>query len=201
MPPPSDTPSTTTTTTTPSTSAVEVSPPPPPQSTNNSPSQSNPQGKEKQKEKPSKPRPTTSCSLCRIRKVKCNRQTPCSTCIARKTAHECTYTTTSAEREAIAAAETIAELRGLRDELRSRVVKTNTNNNLKYNDVNEMGDYHLPGTDMGMGGDVGVDSGRLRALEAFYAVLRDGEGSEVREVVGRVRAGLAVEEVVRGLRV
>ncbi|KAL6231263.1 hypothetical protein BDW75DRAFT_233750 [Aspergillus navahoensis] len=136
--------------------------------------------KDKYKDKLSKPRPVTSCSACRIRKVKCNRASPCSACINRKTPSECTYASTNEDREAIAAAETITELRGLRNELQEKLAKATSG--IVFD---------------GEGGD----DDEVGALEAVYAVLKGGSADLVSEVVGRIRAGEEVGGVLAGLGV
>ncbi|KAL4786275.1 hypothetical protein BJX76DRAFT_355346 [Aspergillus varians] len=138
---------------------------------------------EKDTDKPSKPRPITSCAACRVRKVKCNRASPCSACISRKTVSECTYATTSAEREAIAQADLIAELRMTRNRMESQLGKVGA------------GSDSGGGGGMYGGGYEGGD-GEEEALEAVYAVLRGGSVDLVREVVGRIRRGQGVESVL-----
>ncbi|KAL4758498.1 Zn(II)2Cys6 transcription factor domain-containing protein [Aspergillus foveolatus] len=134
----------------------------------------------KDKDKLSKPRPVTSCSACRIRKVKCNRASPCSACISRKTPSECTYASTVEDREAIAAAETIAELRGIRSELQEKLAKATAGKVLD-------------------GG--GEDDEEAEALEAVYAIVKGGSVDLISEVVGRIRAGEEVGGVLAGLGV
>ncbi|KAL4980915.1 hypothetical protein BDW66DRAFT_1080 [Aspergillus desertorum] len=136
-------------------------------------------GKAGDKDKLSKPRPVTSCSACRARKVKCNRASPCSACISRKTPSECTYAGTVEDREAIAAAETITELRGLRSELQEKLATA------------------APGTFLEGTGE----EDEAEALEAVYAVLRRGSVDLVSEIVGRIRAGEEVGGVLAGLGV
>ncbi|KAL4771607.1 hypothetical protein BDW60DRAFT_189528 [Aspergillus nidulans var. acristatus] len=132
------------------------------------------------KDKLSKPRPVTSCSACRIRKVKCNRASPCSACISRKTPSECTYASTVEDREAIAAAETITELRGLRNELQEKLAKA------------------AAGKVLDGGGE---DEEEAEALEAVYAILKGGSVDLISEVVGRIRAGEEVGGVLAELGV
>ncbi|KAL4984264.1 hypothetical protein BDW68DRAFT_193739 [Aspergillus falconensis] len=136
--------------------------------------------RDKDRDKLSKPRPVTSCSACRIRKVKCNRASPCSACVSRKTPSECTYASTVEDREAIAAAETIAELRGLRSELQEKLARA------------------ASGTVLDRAGE---EEDEAEALEAVYAVLRAGSVDLVSEVVGRIRAGEEVGGVLAGLGV
>ncbi|KAL4900683.1 hypothetical protein BDW74DRAFT_182519 [Aspergillus multicolor] len=140
-----------------------------------------------EKDKPSKPRPVTSCAACRMRKVKCNRASPCSACIARKTPSECTYASTSEDREAIAAADAIAELRALRGELQEKLARSSF-----------AASGAVPGAGIVFDRDGGVDedSDEQEALEAVYAVLRGGSVELVREVVERIRAGEEVESVL-----
>ncbi|KAL4806360.1 hypothetical protein BDV18DRAFT_139322, partial [Aspergillus unguis] len=120
------------------------------------------------KDKPSKPRPVTSCAACRVRKVKCNRLSPCNACIARNTPEECTYAATPEEREAIAASELIAELRARRNKLQSRLLAkrgAGAASSLLRADEN---DYGVEVEE----GEVGEEE---EAMEALYAMLRRGE--------------------------
>ncbi|KAL4885257.1 hypothetical protein BJY04DRAFT_214591 [Aspergillus karnatakaensis] len=136
--------------------------------------------------KPSKPRPITSCAPCRIRKVKCNRASPCTSCIARDTPNECTYATTAAERSAIAQAELISELRATRNRLQAQAPRTSNTSNSR------------PGTGFSATAEEAEEE-ELAALEAVYAVLRAGSWDLVREVVGRVRGGEKVGRVLGGV--
>ncbi|KAL4920813.1 hypothetical protein BDW62DRAFT_198694 [Aspergillus aurantiobrunneus] len=136
-------------------------------------------------DKLSKPRPITSCAACRMRKVKCNRGSPCSACIARKTVAECTYATTTEEREAIAQADQIAELRATRNKLQSQLAKSVPGSGFPQ--------VHGPAPSTSSQKEEEV------ALEAVYAVLRGGSLDLVREVVGRIRSGEGVIDVLGGL--
>lgn len=113
-----------------------------------------------------------------MKKKKCNRATPCSACITRKTPDECTYATTPEERDAIAAAEFIAELRNTRNKLQSQLAK-------KFS----TGYHPVGGTDAGFRA---YEEEEEERLEAVYGVLRTGSGDVVREIVGRLRAGEGV---------
>ncbi|KAL2816240.1 hypothetical protein BDW59DRAFT_175865 [Aspergillus cavernicola] len=145
---------------------------------------------QKEKDKPSKPRPISSCSPCRIRKVKCNRLTPCTSCIARKSPAECTYATTTEDREAIAAAELIAELRATRNELRERL-SSGAGAGFGFGLKHLGGEYG--------GEDERGNEEKKEVLEGLYAVIRGGEWGVAREVVGRVRAGEGGREVLEGV--
>ena len=119
-------------------------------------------------------------------KNQCNRASPCSACIARKTESECTYATTMEEREAIAQADLIAELRATRNKLQNQLAKTGAG-----------------AAGFGSGASTSTSSGMYirdeqeeEALEAVYAALRGGSLDLVREVVGRIRAGEGVRDVL-----
>ncbi|KAL4874072.1 hypothetical protein BDV12DRAFT_191935 [Aspergillus spectabilis] len=129
-----------------------------------------------------KPRPITSCAPCRIRKVKCNRASPCASCITRQTTSDCTYANNAAERTAISAAETIAELRAKKNKLQAQLARTNANPSFQRGGEREE-----------------ADEEELAALEAVYAILRRGSLDLAREVVGRVRAGEEVGDVLWGV--
>ncbi|RDW74597.1 Zn(II)2Cys6 transcription factor domain-containing protein [Aspergillus mulundensis] len=143
-----------------------------------------------EKDKPSKPRPVASCAACRMRKVKCDRASPCSACIARKTPSECVYASTSEDREAIAAAETIAELRVLKGELQEKLARSSS-----------VTSGAVPGAGIvfDRDGGAGEDADEQEALEAVYAVLRGGSVELVRELVGRIRAGEEVGGILGAL--
>ncbi|KAL4996738.1 hypothetical protein BDV10DRAFT_186832 [Aspergillus recurvatus] len=110
----------------------------------------------------------------------CNRASPCSACISRKTPSECTYASTVEDREAIAAAETIAELRGLRSELQEKLAKAASG--IVFDGPGE-------------------DDDEAEALEAVHAILKGGSVDLVSEVVGRIRVGEEVGSVLAGLGV
>ncbi|KAL2817319.1 hypothetical protein BJX63DRAFT_385680 [Aspergillus granulosus] len=160
-----------------------------PATTSTIPMRTNTTAAEKEKDRSSKPRPITSCAACRVRKVKCDRLTPCTACTTRKPPTECTYSTTSEEREAIAAADLIAELRATRNKLQGQLAKSNPN----------------PNSSRGFGSGSAVRSvgcGRdgegedAAALEAVYAVLRGSSWEVAKEVVGKIRGGEAVRGVL-----
>ncbi|KAL5338869.1 hypothetical protein BJX70DRAFT_398252 [Aspergillus crustosus] len=136
--------------------------------------------------KPSKPRPITSCAPCRIRKVKCNRASPCTSCITRQTVSECTYATTPAERSAISQAETIAELRATRNRLQAQLARNNANPSLSLSSSLQRGEE--------------AEENELAALEAVYAVLRAGSWDLAREFVGRMRGGEEVGDLLGGVK-
>ncbi|KAL4942814.1 hypothetical protein BDV06DRAFT_235180 [Aspergillus oleicola] len=139
-------------------------------------------------EKPSKPRPITSCAACRVRKIKCNKAYPCSSCLARKTPDECSYASTSEDRSAIAAADLISELRVTKSKLQNQVNKKQlavaAASTAAYGDSGK-------GSKSGREGEV---------LEELWGVLRHGENGAVREVVGRIRGGEGVESVLGGIQ-
>ncbi|RAK94436.1 hypothetical protein BO79DRAFT_261592 [Aspergillus costaricaensis CBS 115574] len=142
-----------------------------------------------------KSRPTASCLPCRTRKVKCNRLQPCETCSARNIAHECKYAVPDEDRQAIAQAEMIAELRGEVNRLRQQI------NDHEYYEYDHEHNHENHEDLMGEGNvleDGGLLIERLEngeslgeeeddELERVWRVLRDGEWERVREVVGRIR--------------
>lgn len=125
--------------------------------------------------------------LTKGKKNQCNRASPCSACIARKTESECTYATTMEDREAIAQADLIAELRGTRNKLQSQLAKTG---------VGAAGFGSATSTTSTSSGMYIRDQEEEEALEAVYAALRGGSLDLVREVVGRIRAGEGVRDVL-----
>ncbi|OJJ68931.1 hypothetical protein ASPBRDRAFT_89031, partial [Aspergillus brasiliensis CBS 101740] len=115
-----------------------------------------------------KSRPTASCLPCRTRKVKCNRLQPCSTCSARNIPHDCKYAVAEEDRQAIAQAEMIAELRGEVNRLQQKIYDH---------------DYHGQFGDGTMEGEIEIDVNSLEEgeslgdddeLERVYRVLKDG---------------------------
>ncbi|PWY89141.1 hypothetical protein BO70DRAFT_377569 [Aspergillus heteromorphus CBS 117.55] len=165
-----------------------------------------------QSQSPSQPRPksrpTASCLPCRTRKVKCNRQTPCTACTARNIPQECKYAAPDADRQAIAQAEVIADLRAKVRRLRGRLASSSVMGIIGDED----GDFEGETGEEGGGGLEGRDGDgeegeeeeeeeeeedRVADLEAVYQVLRDGEWGEVQRVVGRLRAGEAVGGIAK----
>ncbi|KAL2866474.1 Zn(II)2Cys6 transcription factor domain-containing protein [Aspergillus lucknowensis] len=193
----------------PTTNLPPVPAPPPPATTSTNTST--------EKEKPSKPRPITSCSACRIRKVKCDRASPCASCVARHTPNECTYATTTEEREAIAAADLIAELRATRNKLQGQLAKSTSTMTTAMGTATATSGLGLGSSGSGSGSDSGFRAGYpgegngngngngngededAAALEAVYAVLRRGSWEVAREVVGRIRGGEGVKGVLGGM--
>ncbi|KAL2800003.1 hypothetical protein BJX66DRAFT_211353 [Aspergillus keveii] len=167
-----------------------------PTRTNPSPTNTTAADKERDKPAPSKPRPITSCAACRVRKVKCDRLTPCTACTTRKPPTECTYSTTSEEREAIAAADLIAELRATRNKLQGQLANAKSGSS----EAAAAGAVSVPPGFRGAGGLLtGYDRGEgedAAALEAVYAVLRGGSWDVAREVVGKIRGGEGVRGVL-----
>ncbi|KAL4964594.1 Zn(II)2Cys6 transcription factor domain-containing protein [Aspergillus stella-maris] len=151
-------------------------------------------------EKPSKPRPITSCSACRARKIKCNKSHPCTACIARNQPEQCSYSSTSEERSAIASADLISELRGARNKLQNQV------NRRQLAEVAAARAAY--GSRSGSGGATGKERElsereveEKRVLEGVWWVLRSGEVGVVREVVGRIRGGEGWQSVLDGVGV
>ncbi|PYH43877.1 Zn(II)2Cys6 transcription factor domain-containing protein [Aspergillus saccharolyticus JOP 1030-1] len=133
----------------------------------------------------SKPRPTASCLPCRARKVKCNRLTPCATCVARNTPQECKYAAPDTDRQAIAQAELIAGLRSRANQLRDQL----------YAPI-EWG--HGRGTSAN-GASKRREEDQLAELEVVYAALRWGTGATVEEVVRRIRRGEQLGDIAQGV--
>ncbi|KAF3384505.1 hypothetical protein F1880_002852 [Penicillium rolfsii] len=75
-------------------------------------------------ESKSKIRPQQSCSKCRERKVKCDRNIPCEACIHRGVESECTYLTSPEDRAHISQAEIIDRLRREVAQLRTQLNQT-----------------------------------------------------------------------------
>ncbi|GLI74039.1 hypothetical protein PoHVEF18_002273 [Penicillium ochrochloron] len=75
-------------------------------------------------ESKSKIRPQQSCSKCRERKVKCDRNIPCEACIHRGIESECTYLTSPEDRAHISQAEIIDRLRREVAQLRTQLNQT-----------------------------------------------------------------------------
>ncbi|KAE8394805.1 hypothetical protein BDV23DRAFT_146416 [Aspergillus alliaceus] len=124
----------------------------------------------------SKPRATASCHPCRNRKVKCNRLSPCETCITRGIQEECKYSAPNEDREAIAQAEMITELRGkvnrLQEQMAQRVAYRSS-----FNDPEE--------------------EEETAAMEIVYSALRLGSEDLVWRIVGRIRDGEDLRELAR----
>lgn len=91
------------------------------------------------------------------------------------------------DREAIAQADLIAELRGTRNKLQSQLAKTG---------VGAAGFGSATSTTSTSSGMYIRDQEEEEALEAVYAALRGGSLDLVREVVGRIRAGEGVRDVL-----
>ncbi|KAA8648384.1 hypothetical protein EYZ11_007502 [Aspergillus tanneri] len=128
-----------------------------------------------------KPRPAASCAPCRNRKVKCDRLSPCEACVARGIPHECKYAITDEDREAIAQAEVIAQLRGKSQRLRSDLAAAEAERQeLRRRDR----DYHHSRSE---------DA----AMEMLYSALRLGSQDLVERLVGRIREGEALADVIR----
>ncbi|GKZ79700.1 hypothetical protein AnigIFM56816_003906 [Aspergillus niger] len=122
--------------------------------------------------------------------MQCNRLQPCETCSARNIAHECKYAVPDEDRQAIAQAEIIAELRAEVNRLRQQMNEYEQ----EHEDFMEGGgrgevdvDGLLEGDDDDGLGEGGVGEGD--ELERVYQILKDGSWERVREVVGRIRRG------------
>ncbi|PYH67228.1 Zn(II)2Cys6 transcription factor domain-containing protein [Aspergillus vadensis CBS 113365] len=141
-----------------------------------------------------KSRPTASCLPCRTRKVKCNRLQPCETCSARNIAHECKYAVPDEDRQAIAQAEMIAELRAEVNRLRQQISDYEYDHDHIHNheesimgEVNVLEDGGLLIERLENGEERLGEEDDDDELERVYRILRDGEWERVREVVGRIR--------------
>ncbi|OOF91514.1 hypothetical protein ASPCADRAFT_134066 [Aspergillus carbonarius ITEM 5010] len=134
-----------------------------------------------------KSRPTASCLPCRTRKVKCNRLTPCEACVARNISHECKYAVPDEDRQAIAQAETIADLRAKVNRLRSQLVQGQ-----------QRGRVQALNLEVEVVEDQREEDG-LADLEAVYGVLRGGSWESAQQVVTRIRAGESVGQIARGV--
>ncbi|KAJ0413575.1 hypothetical protein BJY00DRAFT_296728, partial [Aspergillus carlsbadensis] len=123
----------------------------------------------------------------------CDRLTPCTACTTRRPPTECTYSTTSEEREAIAAADLIAELRATRNKLQGQLANSKSNPSGAVVPAGAGADSAPPPGFRGARGlPAGYDRGEgedAAALEAVYAVLRGGSWDVAREVVGKIRGG------------
>ncbi|KAE8351387.1 hypothetical protein BDV28DRAFT_137193 [Aspergillus coremiiformis] len=122
----------------------------------------------------SKPRASASCHPCRIRKVKCNRMSPCETCFTRGIQEECKYSAPNEDRQAIAQAEKITELRGKRNRLRELLAP-----HVAYRTSFD-----------------GPDEGTA-AMEMVYSALRLGSENLVWRTVGRIRDGEDLRDLAR----
>ncbi|XRM44893.1 hypothetical protein ABZX51_007998 [Aspergillus tubingensis] len=135
-----------------------------------------------------KSRPTASCLPCRTRKVKCNRLQPCETCSARNIAHECKYAVPDEDRQAIAQAEMIAELRAEVNRLQRQYHEYQESSSVDdefYVNILEEGSGALEELE---NGEESLGEGDDEdELERLYRILKDGEWEKVREVVGRIR--------------
>ncbi|GFN12399.1 Zn(II)2Cys6 transcription factor domain-containing protein [Aspergillus tubingensis] len=140
-----------------------------------------------------KSRPTASCLPCRTRKVKCNRLQPCETCSARNIAHECKYAVPDEDRQAIAQAEMIAELRAEVNRLQRQYHE--------YQESSSVDEFYVNILEEGSGALEELENGEESLgegdddddeLERVYRILKDGEWERVREVVGRIRGGTTI---------
>ncbi|OJJ84589.1 Zn(II)2Cys6 transcription factor domain-containing protein [Aspergillus glaucus CBS 516.65] len=127
---------------------------------------------------PTKTRPSASCTPCRNRKVKCDRLTPCSTCLSRAHPEQCTYTTTDIDRTAMKSAETIADLRRKIRALKMQISEDENGNS---------------GTDGGSEGR--IDWRELEAMETVFGEMREEEEGVVEGIVGMVREGVGMGEL------
>ncbi|KAE8144141.1 hypothetical protein BDV25DRAFT_167557 [Aspergillus avenaceus] len=125
----------------------------------------------------SKPRATASCHPCRTRKVKCNRLSPCEACVTRGIPEECKYSAPNEDRQAIAQADMITELRGKVNRLREQIA--------------QRGAYRCSSVSSE------EDEEEAAAMEIVYSALRLGPEDLVWKLVGRIREGEDVRELAR----
>lgn len=122
--------------------------------------------------------------------MQCNRLQPCETCSARNIAHECKYAVPDEDRQAIAQAEIIAELRAEVNRLRQQM-NEHEQDHEDFMEGGGRGDVDVDGLllegddDDGLGEGIGEGD----ELERVYQILKDGSWERVREVVGRIRRG------------
>ncbi|KAF7596155.1 hypothetical protein BBP40_003054 [Aspergillus hancockii] len=122
----------------------------------------------------SKPRATASCHPCRSRKVKCNRLSPCEACITRGIQEECKYSAPNEDRQAIAQAEMITELRGKVNRLREQIPQRAAYRS-SIDDLEE----------------------EAAAMEIVYLALRLGSEKLVWQTVGRIRDGEDLRDLAK----
>ncbi|KAE8378217.1 hypothetical protein BDV26DRAFT_261990 [Aspergillus bertholletiae] len=125
----------------------------------------------------SKPRATASCHPCRTRKVKCNRLSPCAACITRGIQGECKYSAPNEDRQAIAQAEIITELRGQVNQIRDQIA--------------QRGAYR-PAFD-----DFEEEEEEAAVMEIVYSALRLGSEDLVWHIVGRIRNGEDLRDLAK----
>ncbi|PLB50955.1 hypothetical protein P170DRAFT_509011 [Aspergillus steynii IBT 23096] len=156
-----------------------------------------------------KPRPAASCAPCRNRKVKCDRLSPCEACIARGIVNECKYSSTDEDREAIAQAEVISTLRARARRLRTELAEVEAEGHeimelregMAFNAA--LGQGQGLGTGMGMGASSspGARKAENQAMEILYSAIRLGSEDLVGRIVGGVREGRDLVDVVRMVQV
>ncbi|OJJ97710.1 hypothetical protein ASPACDRAFT_45807 [Aspergillus aculeatus ATCC 16872] len=155
----------------------------------------------------SKPRPTASCLPCRARKVKCNRLTPCATCVARNTPQECKYAAPDTDRQAIAQAELIAGLRSRANQLRGQlgmargleILEIEDQQPSPESDSEQEEQYASIENEIGTGAPSRKEEDQLAELEVVYAALRWGTGATVEEVIRRIRKGDPLGGIAQGV--
>ncbi|KAI9036738.1 Zn(II)2Cys6 transcription factor domain-containing protein [Aspergillus affinis] len=156
-----------------------------------------------------KPRPAASCAPCRNRKVKCDRLSPCEACIARGIVHECKYSSTDEDREAIAQAEVIATLRARARRLRNELAEAEA----EGHEIMELREGMMAFSssqvaDSGSSqGTTGSSSGAAarkaenQAMEILYSTIRLGSEDLVGRIVSGVREGRELVDVVKMVQV
>ena len=107
--------------------------------------------------------------------------------MARNISHECKYAVPDEDRQAIAQAETIADLRAKVNRLRSQLVQGQ-----------QRGRVQALNLEVEVVEDQREEDG-LADLEAVYGVLRGGSWESAQQVVTRIRAGESVGQIARGV--
>ncbi|RAL13467.1 uncharacterized protein BO97DRAFT_423671 [Aspergillus homomorphus CBS 101889] len=146
---------------------------------------------------------------------KCNRLTPCATCVARSTPQECKYAAPDTDRQAIAQAELIAGLRSRANQLRDQLGMAR---GMEIFEIDEHRDSPESDTEHeeeqqqqrhpqyapienanGEGSAKRREEDQLAELEVVYAALRWGTGATVEEVVRRIRRGEHLGDIAQGV--
>ncbi|KAI9926498.1 hypothetical protein ASPWEDRAFT_692626 [Aspergillus wentii DTO 134E9] len=130
-----------------------------------------------------KARPSSSCIPCRNRKVKCNRLDPCETCISRGVANECKYSANDEDRQSIAQAELITDLRATVKGLKGKLSQVEQERHFQRRHAS------TPEDD-----DEEQQNGSL-TMEIVYAALQSGSPEVVQHLVAMIRSGAPMEEV------
>ncbi|KAH8429719.1 Zn(II)2Cys6 transcription factor domain-containing protein [Aspergillus melleus] len=144
-----------------------------------------------------KPRPAASCAPCRNRKVKCDRLSPCEACIARGIVHECKYSSTDEDREAIAQAEVIATLRARVRRLRNELAEAEA----EGHEIMELREGMMTSSSSQGSSGAAARKAENQAMEILYSAIRLGSADLVGRIVSGVREGRELVDVVRMVQV